>query len=57
MQSPCRNCTERHINCHSLCNGYKEYKKKCDSQRAIRNAEAKVTSDIIDLIREALRNG
>lgn len=27
MSSPCKDCQKRHLNCHSTCPGYLEYKK------------------------------
>ena len=28
VQSPCKDCPDRHITCHSSCDKYKEYKKR-----------------------------
>ena len=28
MKSPCLNCKARHLNCHSVCDKYKEYHAK-----------------------------
>lgn len=30
ITAPCRDCTDRHMNCHSECNKYKEWKQELD---------------------------
>ena len=30
MEQPCRWCKDRHINCHSECDKYKEWRKELD---------------------------
>ena len=27
MVAPCKDCTERHVGCHSTCQGYKDFVK------------------------------
>lgn len=33
---PCYKCTDRHMNCHSECNKYSEYKKETDRVNEIK---------------------
>lgn len=33
MINPCRNCTKRHIACHSICNKYKDWKAEHEAKR------------------------
>ena len=35
---PCKDCTERHIRCHSECERYKEFKKR-NAERLAREAK------------------
>ncbi len=37
--SPCKDCTDRCIGCHSACGDYAEYKKKREENRKKINAE------------------
>lgn len=37
--SPCKDCTDRCIGCHSTCGDYAEYKKKLEENRKKINAE------------------
>lgn len=40
MDSPCHNCSEREINCHSKCERYKEFQRRADEKKAGRAGEA-----------------
>ena len=31
--SPCKDCTDRHIGCHSTCEKYIDFRKRCDKER------------------------
>ena len=31
ITAPCKDCTDRILGCHSLCNKYKEFKERVDS--------------------------
>ena len=33
MKVPCKDCPDRHYKCHSECEKYIEYKKRCDDLR------------------------
>lgn len=37
-KAPCRDCTDRHIGCHSDCDGYKEFRAAVDDISAKRRA-------------------
>lgn len=45
--APCKNCTDRNADCHSICNLYKEWKIEYEEERIIRNKINKVTNDFI----------
>lgn len=36
MKSPCYKCQERHVNCHSECEKYKEYHAKNEERIALK---------------------
>lgn len=36
--SPCKDCTDRVLHCHSSCDKYREYKAKLDQLRSERSA-------------------
>lgn len=42
VQSPCKGCSERVLNCHSVCAKYKAYKQKLEGNRAKVNAETEI---------------
>lgn len=42
VQSPCKGCSERVLNCHSVCVKYKAYKQKLEENRAKFNAETEL---------------
>lgn len=46
MMSPCKDCTNRHINCHASCDDYSEYKIKTaelnEKIRQVKRAELNV---------------
>lgn len=42
VQSPCKGCSERVLNCHSRCDKYKAYKQKLEENRAKVNAETEI---------------
>lgn len=33
MNTPCLNCKDRNMNCHSQCNKYKQYRDKLDKAK------------------------
>lgn len=39
MVAPCKDCTERHVGCHSTCQGYKDFVKWNEEQKEIRKQE------------------
>ena len=42
VQSPRKGCSERVLNCHSVCAKYKVYKQKLEENRAKVNAETEI---------------
>ena len=36
MQAPCKDCTDRQLGCHSVCEKYKEYAKHNEERRKLR---------------------
>lgn len=36
MQAPCKDCTDRQLGCHSVCEKYKEYAKQNEERRKLR---------------------
>ena len=42
VQSPCKGCSERVLNCHSVCAKYKADKQKLEENRAKVNAETEI---------------
>lgn len=42
MDSPCKDCENRHHNCHSQCEDYKAYRDKIDKAFAEKRAAATV---------------
>ena len=32
IQAPCKDCQDRHVNCHSTCERYKEYRSKHEAE-------------------------
>lgn len=43
---PCKECTERTVGCHSMCEKYIAAKEKLDAVTAIMRAELRVVEDI-----------
>lgn len=39
MVAPCKDCTERHVGCHSTCQDYKDFVKWNEEQKEIRKQE------------------
>lgn len=37
--SPCKNCTERFVGCHEICEEYQKFKEKSNKVRDKRNME------------------
>ena len=37
--SPCKDCTDRQLHCHSTCDRYKVYKDEIEQRRAAKKAE------------------
>lgn len=47
VKPPCgKHCAERSAGCHGKCERYREYKTKCDAERAERERERKLMDDI-----------
>ena len=43
--APCLNCQKRHQGCHAECNGYQEYRKRRDKDRADRDKERQIAEE------------
>lgn len=39
MNSPCKDCDERSVGCHSLCEQYKEFVEECERVRQLRKQD------------------
>ena len=35
VQAPCKNCSDRHIKCHSSCEKWLEYREEFEAEKAI----------------------
>lgn len=46
MTAPCLNCTERHENCHSECERYKEFAAQKPKKRAYSVADEYTLEDV-----------
>ena len=42
MNAPCNGCADRTVGCHSVCEKYKDWKRKKDAERAKRNEESMI---------------
>lgn len=40
MEAPCKNCKDRHCNCHSECKNYQSYNAMCKLIRNLKHKEA-----------------
>ena len=51
IDNPCKDCPDRHVNCHATCSKYTEWRKEFDAAK--RNIMKQVDSDrqIIDFVR------
>lgn len=62
VHSPCKDCPDRHIGCHSECDKYKEFEKALFEEKSIRykanNAEKRATNhEIRSKLRTIKRQG
>lgn len=48
MQAPCKNCENRHPNCHSKCDPYQAYVQENRKRNEKRLIETQVVNTIID---------
>ena len=55
ITAPCKDCPDRHINCHSSCERYAEYKKKNNEQREKDYKERLVTMQLYEMEQERKR--
>lgn len=39
MKSPCYNCEERQVGCHSTCESYKTFRAECDRLNDLKNKQ------------------
>lgn len=45
-KTPCKDCENRHAECHPECEAYKEFKARMDAIRDKRNMEYKATPEL-----------
>lgn len=55
VYAPCKDCPDRHINCHSSCEKYGEYQKKNNEQRDKDYKERLVTMQLYEMEQERKR--
>lgn len=55
ISSPCKECTKRHMGCHSRCSEYLEYKKKLEDIRKTEREEARFRSYHIETVSKIRR--
>lgn len=46
--TPCKNCEDRHMGCHSECERYAKYKQECELENQARRERLQLTSAYID---------
>lgn len=54
--SPCKNCENRKLHCHSSCKAYGEYKQKLETARDVKNKRAE-ENNFNYAVKTALRRG
>lgn len=52
MHSPCKDCENRHVGCHSVCPKYREFNQKCIEVREKRLKENDINSMCIEQIQK-----
>ena len=60
LLSPCKDCTDRTIGCHSSCETYKGFKEKSEAQRQERyerNDKEQAFSDHMQLSKRRMKDG
>lgn len=57
IASPCKDCEERHIGCHSECERYADYRKRIDAQRATIQENLGKEYQADDHVRDTARRG
>lgn len=53
--APCKECSERHINCHSACQRYREYRDTLDERNAKNEREKAMSEFCYDSKRKVIR--
>lgn len=48
IQTPCKNCIDRELNCHSKCQKYLEYKKDLETQKEIEKKNRHLDGALLD---------
>ena len=46
INSPCKDCTDREIGCHSICENYKYFRRKLDEYKNIVCSKKKEERDL-----------
>lgn len=55
IKVPCKNCSDRHMSCHSTCEKYLKFKKQNDEIREIKKRVNQISSDIIEIAKHKQR--
>lgn len=55
VQSPCKNCEDRMVGCHSTCEKYKAFQQENDANNKIIRENRKKENDIVSFRVEAIR--
>ena len=55
IQSPCKNCKDRHYKCWGECEEYLEYRRKLEKAKEKEREYKHVLSDIIEIRKAAAR--
>lgn len=55
LEPPCKGCKYRHINCHSTCFMYKEWKNQTEVVKAIIKKEKKTWNDFNEVLKYKVR--
>lgn len=57
INCPCKGCTDRHINCHSQCANYAEYRTALQAQKEAQKADYELQSFLFCTKRAIMEKG
>jgi len=55
INSPCKNCTERHMGCHAECEKYRKAREETDAAREKERLHRETEAYFADYAKETLR--